>query len=66
MENFEKAVIWLLPQQKKKIDTNVYMLLKARESFVLVIDVQEKLAPAVLGIDQVEKNLLALLTAANR
>ena len=66
MANFEKAIIWLLPQQKKKIDTNVYMLLKARESFVLVIDVQEKLAPAVLGINQVEKNILALLTAANR
>ncbi len=37
------------------------MLLKTRESFVLVIDVQEKLAPAMLGIDQVEKNIAALL-----
>ena len=42
------------------------MLLKASESFVLVIDVQEKLAPAVLGIDEVEKNIFALLTAASR
>jgi nicotinamidase-related amidase len=42
------------------------MLLKANESFVLVIDVQEKLAPAVRGIDQVEKNIVALLIAADR
>lgn len=42
------------------------MLLKAHESFVLVIDIQEKLAPAISGIDQVEKNIAALLTAAER
>ena len=42
------------------------MLLKTHESVVLVIDVQEKLAPAVLGIDQVKENIVALLTAADR
>lgn len=42
------------------------MLLRHKESLVLLIDVQEKLAPAILGIDQVEKNIAALLTAADR
>ena len=42
------------------------MLLKTHESFVLVIDVQEKLAPAIQGIDQVRKNITSLLTAAGR
>lgn len=42
------------------------MLLKHNESFVLVIDVQQKLAPAILGIERVEKNIATLLTAAAR
>ncbi len=42
------------------------MLLKRNESFVLVIDVQQKLAPAILNIEQVEENIATLLTAANR
>lgn len=42
------------------------MLLKHQESLVLIVDVQEKLAPAILGIDMVEKNIAALLTAADR
>lgn len=42
------------------------MLLKHQECIVLIIDVQEKLAPAILGIDRVETNIMALLTAADR
>jgi nicotinamidase-related amidase len=42
------------------------MLLKHDETFVLVIDVQEKLAPAIVDIERVKKNIAALLTAADR
>ena len=52
--------------QEKNRSTGAQMLLKPHESFVLVIDVQEKLAPAILGIDRVEKNLATLLPAAGR
>lgn len=42
------------------------MLLKHDQSFVLLIDVQEKLAPAILDIERIEKNIAALLKAADR
>lgn len=42
------------------------MLLKRDETFVLLIDVQEKLAPAILDIERVEKSIAALLKAADR
>jgi nicotinamidase-related amidase len=55
-----------IPESEENRFYELRMLLNTRESFVLVIDVQEKLAPAMLGIDQVEKNIAALLTAADR
>ena len=42
------------------------MLIKASNSFLLVIDVQEKLAPAVQNIDKVVGNLVRLVNAANK
>lgn len=42
------------------------MLMKPSQSFLLVVDVQEKLAPAVDGIDGVIDNIVRLITAAEK
>ena len=42
------------------------MLMKPSQSFLLVVDVQEKLAPAVHGIDGVVDNIVRLIIAAEK
>ena len=42
------------------------MLMKPSQSLLLVVDVQEKLAPAVHGIDDVIDNIVRLITAAEK
>ena len=42
------------------------MLINPDESFLLIVDVQEKLAPAVDGADRVVANILFLVKAASR
>jgi isochorismate hydrolase len=42
------------------------MLIKAEKSSLLVVDIQEKLAPAMNGIDQVVGNASILMQAATR
>tara|TARA_B100000315_G_scaffold260322_1_gene320856 strand:- start:67 stop:621 length:555 start_codon:yes stop_codon:yes gene_type:complete len=42
------------------------MLLRTQNTFLLVIDMQEQLAPAVLEYDRIEKNVISLLTAAKQ
>ncbi len=49
----------------RRTDHVINMLVKRDESFLLIVDVQEKLAPAVDGADRVVANIVFLAKAAS-